>query len=51
MLFNLKADIGEQTDVAAKHPEKVKELASAWQKWNAELAEPRWGPPTRARGN
>ena len=46
-LFNLKDDVGEKTDLAAKHPEKVKELAAAWQKWNAELAEPLWGPPTR----
>jgi arylsulfatase A-like enzyme len=49
MLFNLKDDLGEQTDVAARHPEKVKELAAAWLKWNAELADPRWGPPTRAQ--
>ena len=48
-LFNLKDDVGEQTDLAAKHPEKVKELAAAWQKWNAELADPLWGPPTRAK--
>jgi arylsulfatase A-like enzyme len=48
-LFNLKDDIGEQTDLASKHPEKFKELAAAWQKWNAELAEPKWGPPTRPK--
>ncbi|HKB02637.1 MAG TPA: sulfatase-like hydrolase/transferase [Gemmataceae bacterium] len=46
-LFNLKDDIGEQTDLAAKLPEKFKELAAAWQKWNADLAVPRWGPPVR----
>lgn len=48
-LFNLKDDNGEQTDLAAQHPAKVKELAAAWQAWNAELADPLWGPPTRAR--
>jgi len=48
-LFDLKADAGEQTDLASKHPEKVKELAATWQKWNVEMAEPRWGPPTRAK--
>ena len=46
-LFNLKDDVGEKTDLAAKHPEKVKELAATWQKWNAELIDPKWGPPTR----
>ena len=48
-LFNLKDDVGEQTDLAAKHPEKAKELAAVWQKWNAELIDPKWGPPTRAK--
>jgi arylsulfatase A-like enzyme len=47
MLFNLKDDPGEQMNLAARQPEKVKELAIAWQKWNAELADPLWGPPTR----
>lgn len=42
MLFNLAQDIGEQTDLAAKHPEKVQELLALWQKWNAELAHPAW---------
>jgi arylsulfatase A-like enzyme len=51
MLFNLKSDVGEQTDVAGKHPDKVQELAAAWEKWNAELVAPRWGPPTRAKKN
>jgi hypothetical protein len=41
----LNDDIGEQTDLAAKHPDKVQELAAMWQKWNAELADPAWGPP------
>jgi arylsulfatase A-like enzyme len=48
-LYNLKDDVGEKTDVAGKQPEKVKELADAWKKWNAELAEPRWGPPARLK--
>ena len=51
MLFNLKDDPGEQTDVADEHPEKVKELAAAWRAWNAQLMDPRWGPPARARRN
>ena len=44
-LFNLKDDLGEQTDLAEKNPDKVKELAALWQKWNAELIPPAWGPP------
>jgi arylsulfatase A-like enzyme len=51
MLFNLKTDPGEQTDLSAEHPEKVKELAAAWQSWNKELADPLWGPPTRSKRN
>jgi arylsulfatase A-like enzyme len=44
-LFNLTDDVGEQTDLTAKHPEKVKELAALWQAWNAGQVDPRWGPP------
>jgi arylsulfatase A-like enzyme len=49
MLFQLKDDIGEKTNVAAQNPGKVKDLAATWQKWNAELADPRWGPPVRKK--
>ena len=48
-LFNLKDDVGEQTDLAAKHPEKVKELGALWTAWNAELVDPAWGPPARKK--
>jgi arylsulfatase A-like enzyme len=43
-LFNLAADIGEATDLAADQPEKVRELQSIWDKWNAQQEEPRWRP-------
>jgi arylsulfatase A-like enzyme len=43
-LYNLADDIGETNDLAAKMPEKVKELDAVWQKWNAQLARPLWGP-------
>jgi arylsulfatase A-like enzyme len=49
-LYNLKDDIGEQHDLAAKHPEKVRELTEAWQKWNRELAQPLWSPREPPRG-
>jgi arylsulfatase A-like enzyme len=43
-LYNLAADIGESNDLAAQHPEKVKELKAAWDAWNKELAAPGWLP-------
>jgi arylsulfatase A-like enzyme len=43
-LYNLATDIGEQTNLADKEPAKFKQLAAAWEKWNAELVEPRWEP-------
>ena len=42
-LYNLVEDIGEQRDLAAKYPDKVKELTAAWQAWNRQLAQPLWG--------
>jgi hypothetical protein len=42
MLFNLADDIGEQKDLAASQPGRVKEMWSTWEKWNAELAKPAW---------
>ncbi len=48
MLFNLTSDLGEQKDLAAQHPEKVKELQTVWNNWNASLAKPRW--PATAGG-
>jgi len=44
-LYNLKEDIGETQNVAAKNGEKLKELAGLWDKWNAGLVEPKWAPP------
>ncbi|MBI5397168.1 MAG: arylsulfatase [Verrucomicrobia bacterium] len=32
-LYDVKADIGEKTDVAAEHPDVVKELDAAYEKW------------------
>ena len=42
-LYNLAADIGETTDLVAKHPDKVKELQGAWDAWNKGNAAPLWG--------
>lgn len=43
-LYNLANDIGEQNDLATKEPAKFKQLAAAWDQWNAELIEAKWMP-------
>lgn len=48
-LYNLATDIGEKINLAEKQPDKLKELAAAWNAWNVELAEPAWRPGTAAR--
>ncbi len=42
-LYHLAEDIGESKDLAMSSPEKVKELETIWQTWNAQLAKPLWG--------
>jgi arylsulfatase A-like enzyme len=42
-LYNLADDIGEKADLAAKRPEKVKELQAAWDRWNEGNVAPLWG--------
>ena len=42
-LYNLAEDIGERSDLAAKHPDRVKELQVAWDKWNKDNVAPLWG--------
>jgi arylsulfatase A-like enzyme len=42
MLVNLAADPGEKIDLAARHPDKVRELQALWDKWNAGNLPPRW---------
>ena len=41
-LFDLSKDIGQQHDVAAKHPDIVAELSQAWQRWDADNIAPLW---------
>jgi arylsulfatase A-like enzyme len=45
LLFNLKDDPNEQTNMAAKNPAKVKELQDAIAQWSKDLQDPRW--PTK----
>ena len=41
-LVNLANDPGEEHDLSAEHPDKVKELQAAWDAWNSQLSEPGW---------
>jgi arylsulfatase A-like enzyme len=48
-LFNLASDISEGKDLAAAEPEKIKQLKSIYDQWNAEQEEPRWRPNPAAK--
>jgi len=49
-LYNLAADVGETRDLAAAMPDKVKELQSQWDAWNATQVPALWGGGKAARG-
>jgi arylsulfatase A-like enzyme len=42
-LYNLREDIGEARDLADQQPEKVRELQTKWDAWNAGNVQPLWG--------
>jgi len=46
-LYDLAADIGETTDLAADKPDILKDLADTYAAWDAQMAKPLWGPPRR----
>lgn len=46
-LFDLKNDVGEKTDLSAKHPDIVKQLTSLYDEWLDEMAEPMQEPGKR----
>jgi len=48
-LYNLAEDVGESRDQAAGEPVRVKELAVAWNQWEAGLEDPRWRQAGAAR--
>jgi arylsulfatase A-like enzyme len=48
-LYNLASDIGETTNLAGKEPETAKELAAAWDAWNADNVAPKWLLPNRSK--
>ncbi|HNQ22524.1 MAG TPA: sulfatase [Phycisphaerae bacterium] len=41
-LFNLSRDVGEETDLAAQEPERLRELQAAYKKWNAGNIPAKW---------
>ncbi len=46
-LYDLQSDIGEKNNLAAKSPEKLKDLSDLWNAINAEMIDPAWGPVDR----
>jgi arylsulfatase A-like enzyme len=42
-LYNLANDLGEEQDLFANEPEKVKQLQAAWDEWNESNIPPKWG--------
>ncbi len=42
MLFNLKDDIGEKTNLAQKQPKKLKEMQTAFAEWAKEMKPAQW---------
>lgn len=42
-LYNLKQDIGQATNLAARNPQKLQELKDAWDSWNEGNVRPLWG--------
>lgn len=42
LLFNLKDDLNETTNLAEKEPEKLKELSDAFDQWAKDLRDPAW---------
>ena len=49
-LFNLKDDIGEQSDKSASEPEVFAKLQQTWNEWNSTLVEPSWKPAAQQPG-
>ena len=55
-LFNLDKDLSETTDLAAKHPKLVSELADKYNEWLDKMADPvskqgkRWNPDAGRSG-
>ena len=42
MLFDLSKDVGQEKDLAAQFPDRVREMQGDWDRWNATMMAPRW---------
>jgi arylsulfatase A-like enzyme len=42
-LYDLRADIGENENLATQRPEKLKELSADWDRLNSQMIDPLWG--------
>jgi arylsulfatase A-like enzyme len=42
LLFNLKTDLNETTNLAETNPEKVKQLEKAFDQWSKDMQDSRW---------
>ncbi|MDR1957471.1 MAG: hypothetical protein LBQ54_00205, partial [Planctomycetaceae bacterium] len=49
-LYNLAADVGEQTDLAEQEQERYRELLTLWNEWNTQNEPERWHDP-RSEGD
>jgi len=49
LLFNLKTDLNETTNLAEKNPEKVRELEADIARWAKDMQDPKW--PSRPPNN
>jgi arylsulfatase A-like enzyme len=49
LLFNLKDDLNETTNLASSHPEKLAEMEAAFDQWAKDMVDPKWPsrPATR----
>jgi arylsulfatase A-like enzyme len=46
-LYDLSTDLGEKTDLSARHPEQVRRLRQAWSAWSAKMKPAAWPPRYR----
>jgi hypothetical protein len=42
LLFNLKDDLNETTNLAQSRPDKLKELEAAFDQWAKDMQDPKW---------
>ncbi len=46
-LYDLEADLGEKSDVSARHPDVVRGLREEWRAWSAKMKPAAWPPRYR----